>query len=113
MMLFSRRVWLLARRRKSAWASSSLGPPLSSRSDSTDEPRTVSTSPQWMSFLSLGQYPSHSDLTSWRIARHRTHLRGLALGRLAWDRVFGTGSGPDCLLIPRLHYAQRCHCCIS
>src|SRR6516162_360216 len=44
MMLFSRRVWLLARRRKSAWASSSLGPPLSSRSDSTDEPRTVSTS---------------------------------------------------------------------
>ena len=38
-MLFSRRVWLLARRRKSAWASSSLGPPLSSRSDSTDEPR--------------------------------------------------------------------------
>ena len=32
----------------SAWASSSLGPPLSSRSDSTDEPRTVSTSPQWM-----------------------------------------------------------------
>src|SRR5262245_10577226 len=44
MMLFSRRVWLLARTRKSAWASSSLGPPLSSRSDSTDEPRTVSTS---------------------------------------------------------------------
>jgi hypothetical protein len=36
---FSRRVWLLARRRKSAWASSNLGPPLSSRSDSTDEPR--------------------------------------------------------------------------
>src|SRR5262249_12452894 len=39
MMLFSRRVWLLARRRKSAWASSNLGPSLSSRSDSTDEPR--------------------------------------------------------------------------
>src|SRR5262249_6682373 len=44
MMFFSRRVWLRARGGKSAWASSSLGPPLSSRSDSTDEPRTVSTS---------------------------------------------------------------------
>src|SRR5262249_54778371 len=43
MMLFSGRVWLLARGRRSAWASSSLGPPLSSRSDSTDEPRTVTS----------------------------------------------------------------------
>ena len=35
-MLFFKLAWLVARKRKSAWVSSSLGLPLSSRSGSTD-----------------------------------------------------------------------------
>src|SRR6516165_5883055 len=80
MMLFSRRVWLLARRRKCAWGSSSLGPPLSSRSDSTDEPRhsldvagvdEMRRRRNSIGFLSLGQHPSHSDPTSFRLLREQ------------------------------------------
>src|ERR1700730_2525542 len=82
MMLFSRRVWLLARSRQLAWGSSSLGPPLSSRSDSTDEHRhgldVAAVDEMWhrrnsIGFLSLGKHPSHSDLTSFTLLREQRH----------------------------------------